>query len=822
MLERQLSLGGQLQTTPPRDMAEMNAEEWTAWAQSATGAAEDDTSNKVAGEASLKFVTDGGFDTFVRYPGGFTALWNVTAAEHLNVSFMADNDNLGFQNGSPWIRLRGTDGSYYEYQYYANNNPSDVLNQAIGQWQSYQIPLNAPSDAANGWRRTAHGTPDLAAIQAVEIHADTWGSGFTLWVDGLGFDLPGIVERHVFYNNSVFDGNDGAAGEEDDEAICSDKAALRPGETASFANYTNYSRGINGLMIDIEGVPEAVTRAATDFQFKVGNSNSPEEWAAAPLPVEITLRPGAGVSGSDRVTLIWKDNILEKQGLEVTLLSDANGGHLGLDENDVFYFGNAIGETGDSPFDAMVDQDDVNAIGANTTAEAGLTNRHDIDRDGDVDDADAALAADHATTPETRLVLLGQDPPPSVTAVYVRSSKWDMVFCDWMHSEGMADADGYYQVPTDENQLDTLPWSGLTDVRLVFSEDVDVESGDLMLIGTDAGNVTATGFDYDTDTWTATWTLDSLEADKFLLALSDTVTATDSGLPLDGEHADGGGQPVSGDTVPGGDFQFRFDVLPGDATDSGNVVASDVSVLASAFGSFASGDGDRYSIFVDYDGSGNVVAADVSILASHFGQFLPGAEPALPETGNVTATSGVMSSASGSQTVECSPARPEPTSSEGFAPAADVVPCGSDSDAAVGPPLPHSMTANAAASPPVPPVPRTPVAVVVNSQVQQPPDVQSTSVGPWRPGDREFEFSDCAGGTWQVSGAGRVLATGHDTSSSKTIPGIVAGRADGNVSVSDAVAIPGIHVNAMTGVRPLLSAGVDEICKSLISSTLCL
>ncbi len=48
-----------------------------------------------------------------------------------------------------------------------------------------------------------------------------------------------VVGRHIFYNGSVFDGNDLGANLLDDEAIAPDKAALLPGETAGFANYTS-------------------------------------------------------------------------------------------------------------------------------------------------------------------------------------------------------------------------------------------------------------------------------------------------------------------------------------------------------------------------------------------------------------------------------------------------------------------------------------------------------------------------------------------------------------------------------------------------------
>ena len=64
-----------------------------------------------------------------------------------------------------------------------------------------------------------------------------------------------VVGRHVFYNRSAADGHDAAANEADDLAVAADKAALLPGETASFDNLTGYSRGINGVMIDVLGLP---------------------------------------------------------------------------------------------------------------------------------------------------------------------------------------------------------------------------------------------------------------------------------------------------------------------------------------------------------------------------------------------------------------------------------------------------------------------------------------------------------------------------------------------------------------------------------------
>src|SRR5205085_11330617 len=85
-----------------------------------------------------------------------------------------------------------------------------------------------------------------------------------------------ISGRRVFYNESSFDGNDPAANALDDGAIAPDKVALLPGGTATFANYTSYYRGINGIMVDVAGL--AGTPTAGDFTFRIGNDDSPGAW----------------------------------------------------------------------------------------------------------------------------------------------------------------------------------------------------------------------------------------------------------------------------------------------------------------------------------------------------------------------------------------------------------------------------------------------------------------------------------------------------------------------------------------------------------------
>jgi hypothetical protein len=156
-----------------------------------------------------------------------------------------------------------------------------------------------------------------------------------------------VISRLVFYNGSAWDNFDPAATASD-AAIAIDKTALLPGQVATINNYTSYSRGLNGVMVDIANLGQAVS--ISDFGFRVGNDNNPDAWPTAPSP-SISVRPGAGVEGSDRITFIWPDNAIQGEWLQVTIQATSN---TRLPRPDVFYFGNAIGDTGNSTSSATV------------------------------------------------------------------------------------------------------------------------------------------------------------------------------------------------------------------------------------------------------------------------------------------------------------------------------------------------------------------------------------------------------------------------------------------------------------------------------------
>jgi hypothetical protein len=214
-----------------------------------------------------------------------------------------------------------------------------------------------------------------------------------------------VLGRYIVYNNSSWDGNDPSVAPSDNNAIAIDKQPLLPGEAASFRNYTNYTRGINGIAIDFDHLPANLT--VDDFQFKVGNDNDPSAWATAPA-AQISAPRQVMVNGflRERVTITWPDGAIKNQWLQVTIRATEN---TGLAHDDVFYFGNAIGETGNLPSSAIVNSADEVGVRNNPhgpTNRAGIDDVYDFNRDGLVNSSDQMAVRNNGTTPSTALKLI--------------------------------------------------------------------------------------------------------------------------------------------------------------------------------------------------------------------------------------------------------------------------------------------------------------------------------------------------------------------------------------------------------------------------------
>jgi hypothetical protein len=205
-----------------------------------------------------------------------------------------------------------------------------------------------------------------------------------------------IVDRRVFYHRSlsaVFGNGSGNPN----SAIDFTKSALLPGGQPTFANYTNYVKGLNGLVIDATQLPAKVT--ASDFAFAIWNGIDAAGFVAVAATPTITFLPGGGVFGAERVKIEFPDDAIRNNWLRVTMLANANTDLL---FNDVFYFGNAVadfdvGNIGE-PKMIRTNASDTSAVRMSqspTINSAIISNIFDINKDGRVNSTDTSLVRQH-------------------------------------------------------------------------------------------------------------------------------------------------------------------------------------------------------------------------------------------------------------------------------------------------------------------------------------------------------------------------------------------------------------------------------------------
>ena len=266
-----------------------------------------------------------------------------------------------------------------------NYSPSSGATNSHRTWTSYDLTVEWKSDYTDSQLGGVFG----AGASLEEPSEETTSGGvFDANVTDTGIPVTAatVRDRHVFYNNSRFD--DPTYGLDNDDAIDTNKSALLGDQTATFSNYTNYAKGLNGIMVDIENlmIPEGIS--ATDFEFRVGDDSETRQWNQAPLPTTVAARalPGTNIH---RVTIIWQDaDAVKNQWLQVKILPSEN---TGLTVPDVFYFGNLIGDTGDSPIAAVTDLTDLQLAFAHVFSAATIDSAFDVNRNGIVDFTDVQL-----------------------------------------------------------------------------------------------------------------------------------------------------------------------------------------------------------------------------------------------------------------------------------------------------------------------------------------------------------------------------------------------------------------------------------------------
>lgn len=175
------------------DFCEGNATNWLAfWPEwePTTATTTDSTEHVKTGTYAVRFETGSGFDTGVKFPRHGDAHWDLRDVGWLTFWTYAENP-ASFQGPQPVVVLNCSGGQL-------TLRPNDTLTQNHA-WTSYLIPLDG--DAV--WQRETNGTPTLADVNQIEIHQDTWGAGFSIWYDGLTFELKPWFDPPLATNNQL-------------------------------------------------------------------------------------------------------------------------------------------------------------------------------------------------------------------------------------------------------------------------------------------------------------------------------------------------------------------------------------------------------------------------------------------------------------------------------------------------------------------------------------------------------------------------------------------------------------------------------------------
>lgn len=160
-----------------------------------------DKAFKTTGDASILFDTGSGFDAWAYFPDTKDLDLDVSKASVFSVSLKSENAN-GWGGSDPWFIFHDTQGRAAQYggsdpktgrQY----SPGGTLSGALKDWTEVRLPVGADAaarSAATGWRLQTDNGFDWRHLASFEVHADTGGYGYKLWLDNARFEAPKPVK----------------------------------------------------------------------------------------------------------------------------------------------------------------------------------------------------------------------------------------------------------------------------------------------------------------------------------------------------------------------------------------------------------------------------------------------------------------------------------------------------------------------------------------------------------------------------------------------------------------------------------------------------
>ncbi|MEQ1831278.1 MAG: cohesin domain-containing protein, partial [Pirellula sp.] len=230
--------------------------------------------------------------------------------------FIEQGELLDFETRPSYnVRVRSTDSGGLQTIKQLTLNVTDVNEAVVLTRTSASLTGNVLTTFTNtgNWSDPENGTVTLSASHGTVIKNNdgTWSWSFTPSTklvnelvtitanDGTNTSstsftlnaLVAITNRQVYYKGSDYATLGGVGA-----ALDNNKSTLASGPTAQSttdANKINYSRGLNGMVIDVAGLV-ASSLTASDFTFRVAPTGAsgdvnPSAWASAPVPTSIVV-----------------------------------------------------------------------------------------------------------------------------------------------------------------------------------------------------------------------------------------------------------------------------------------------------------------------------------------------------------------------------------------------------------------------------------------------------------------------------------------------------------------------------------------------------
>ncbi|HEY5315540.1 MAG TPA: hypothetical protein VIK18_23620, partial [Pirellulales bacterium] len=255
----------------------------------------------------------------------------------------------------------------------------------------------------------------------------------------------------------------------------------------------------------------------------------------------------------------------------------------------------------------------VPSAGYSGTVSGGLTFRA-WDQTSGANGGTADASNNGASTPfssATGSASILVDAAPTVIGVLVSGSAWTASYLSMLAAAGLGSSAVGFELADGANQLTTtLPWTNVTEISIAFSEPVNLSQTSLTLYNSTNAAISSSGYSYNPTTYIATWQFATpLAANKYVMNLAASSVSDTAGTQLDGAWTTSVSTFAagSGDGTPGGDFNFYFNVLPGDADNSGSVTNGDVLDTKLQVGAVANTTNYRK----DVNGAANITNGDV-------------------------------------------------------------------------------------------------------------------------------------------------------------------------------------------------------------------